>query len=107
MVSNVAKGLSSGRANIIGRCIGFNQVTSQSIVYSEGQVEINVFPLNKVKIVTPLTRVLRGAILPASLWAEPNISPMILGKLNRNKWQFNNVLDSFLYCLIIFYPSDK
>lgn len=79
---SIAKGLRLGRSKIVGRCIGINPVNSQQIVYSEDTIEINVVPLNKVKIHTPLRKVQSGAILPASIWAIPNISPMILGKFD-------------------------
>lgn len=78
---SVAKGQRLGKTVIIGRCIGVNPVNSQKIVYSEDQIEINVVPLNKVKIFTPLRRVRSGTILPASIWGLPNISPLILGRL--------------------------
>lgn len=78
---SVAKGQRLGKTIVIGRCVGINPVNSQQIVYSEDQVEINVVPLNKVKIHTPLRRVRSGTILPASIWGVPNISPLILGKI--------------------------
>lgn len=77
---SVAKGQRLGKTIIIGRCVGINPVNSQQIVYSQDQIEINVVPLNKVKILTPLRRVRSGTILPASIWGVPNISPLILGK---------------------------
>lgn len=77
---SIAKGLRLGRTTIIGQCVGINPVNSQRIIYSEDQIEINVVPLNKIKILTPLRRVRSGTILPASIWAEPNISPLILGR---------------------------
>lgn len=78
---SVAKGQRLGRTTIIGRCVGVgvNPINAQQIVYSEDKVEINVVPLNKVKILTPLRRVKSGTILPASVWGVPNISPLILG----------------------------
>lgn len=80
---SVAKGSRLGKTIIIGRSVGINPVNSQQIVYSEDQIEINVVPLNKVKILTPLRRVRSGTILPASIWGVPNISPLILGKAHK------------------------
>lgn len=82
---SVAKGQRLGRTILIGRCVGINPINSQQIVYSEDKVEINVVPLNKVKILTPLRRVKSGTILPASVWGVPNISPLILGKFEEEK----------------------
>lgn len=79
MASSIATGQLLGKTKIVGRCIGINPVNSQQIVYSEDQIEINVVPLNKIKVLTPLRRVRSGTILPASIWGVPNISPLILG----------------------------
>ncbi|XP_031623845.1 nuclear pore membrane glycoprotein 210 isoform X2 [Contarinia nasturtii] len=79
---SVAKGQRLGTTVVIGRCVGINPVNSQKIVYSEDKIEINVVPLNKVKIHSPLRRVRSGTILPASIWGVPNISPLVLGTLN-------------------------
>lgn len=76
---SVATGQRLGKTKIVGRCIGLNPVNSQQIIYSEDQIELNVVPLNKIKILTPLRRVRSGTILPASIWGAPNISPLILG----------------------------
>lgn len=57
------------------------------MVFSEDQVEINVVPLNAIKIQMPLRRARSGTVLPASVWAAPSISPLILGTLQANiKW---------------------
>lgn len=77
---NLAKGIRLGKTIIIGRCIGINPSNSQEIIFSEDQIEINVVPLNEVKIQIPLRRVQSGTVLPASIWGVPNISPLILGK---------------------------
>lgn len=45
-------------------------------------MKLHVVPLTQIKIVTPLLRIQCGAVMPATLWGEPDISPMILGTLN-------------------------
>lgn len=69
-----------GETTITGRCIGINPANSQPIIFSEDTIEINVVPLDRVKIRTPLIRIKAGAVMPATIWGVPNISPMILGK---------------------------
>lgn len=72
-------GLRLGQSTIIGRCIGVNPANSQPIVFSEDVIEVHVVPLDRVKIRTPLIRIRAGAVMPATIWGVPNISPMILG----------------------------
>lgn len=79
-----AKGLKLGKTIVIGRSVGIDSRTSQRIVFSEDRVEVNVIPLNAVQIQMPLRRVQSGTILPASVWAAPNISPLITGKGQNN-----------------------
>lgn len=76
---DIVKGLKLGQTIVIGRSVGINPQTSQKIIFSEDQVEINVVPLNAIKIQMPLRRARSGTVLPASVWAAPNISPLILG----------------------------
>lgn len=84
MELDLAKGLRLGKTIVIGRSVGVDSHTSQKIVFSEDRVEINVVPLNAVQIQMPLRRARTGTILPASVWAAPNISPLILGMFERN-----------------------
>lgn len=70
-----------GNTIVTGRCIGVNPINAQPVIYSEDSVQIFVVPLERVKIKTPLLRIRSGAIMPATIWGAPNISPMILGNL--------------------------
>lgn len=78
--SSILTALRLGKSKIRGRCVGISPVNGQQIVYSADEVEINVVPFDKVKIATPLTRIRTGAVMPATIWGVPNISPMILGE---------------------------
>lgn len=40
-----------------------------------------MIPLDGVRIRTPLVRIKAGAIMPATIWGNPDISPMVLGTL--------------------------
>lgn len=95
MELNIAKGLKLGKTIVIGRSVGINPKTSQKTVFSEDQVEINVVPLNAIKIQMPLRRARSGTVLPASVWAAPSISPLILGShfysLVRSKTQIYSI----------------
>lgn len=77
--SSILTALRLGETIVTGRCVGINPINGQQIVFSEDQVQINVVPLDQVKIKTPLVRIRSGAIMPATIWGVPNISPMILG----------------------------
>lgn len=80
-----------GKTKISGRCVGISPVNGQQIIFSEDEVQINVVPFDKVKIKTPLTRIRLGAVMPATIWGVPNISPMILGEFYDN-FCFHNKL---------------
>lgn len=99
MELDIAKGLKLGKTIVIGRSVGINPKTSQKLIFSEDQVEINVVPLNAIKIQTPLRRALSGTVLPASVWAAPNISPLILG-IHFCLCSSNNIIDIFVSELI-------
>lgn len=81
MDSALATALRLGSTVITGRCVGISPSTGRQIVFSQDTVQLNVVPLDKIKIVTPLIRIRSGAIIPATLWGVPDISPMILGTL--------------------------
>ncbi|KAG4071558.1 hypothetical protein HA402_011712 [Bradysia odoriphaga] len=83
MESAVATALKLGETKIIGKCVGINPATGRQIIFSQDSVHINVVPLDKIKIKTPLVRIKSGAVMPATLWGVPDISPMILGTLPR------------------------
>lgn len=81
MDSAIATALRLGATTITGRCVGISPSTGRQIVFSEDSVQLHVVPLAHIKIVTPLIRIRCGAVMPATLWSEPDISPMILGTL--------------------------
>lgn len=102
MDSSVVLAHRLGQSIIVGQCIGINPATGQSIVFSEDRVIVHVVPFDRVEIKTPLIRIRTGAIMPATIWGTPNISPMILGTLNdlKVKWSTNqpdviDILDIF------------
>lgn len=82
---SVVEGLKVGKTKVIGRCVGINPTDGSTTVFTEDFIFINVVPLSKVKIKMPLQRLKSEAIMPASLWAEPDISPMVLGTLKNLK----------------------
>lgn len=86
---SVVEGLKVGRTKVVGKSIGTNPTTGSITTYSEDFVYINVIPLNRIKIKAPLQRLKSGSIMPVTLWADNDISPMILGTLKnlRIKWQ--------------------
>lgn len=102
MDSSVVTALRLGQSIIVGQCIGINPANGQSIVFSEDRVLVHVVPFDRVKIKTPLVRIRTGAVMPATIWGIPNISPMILGTLRdlKVKWSTNqpdviDILDIF------------
>lgn len=102
MDSSVLTALRLGQSIIVGQCIGINPANGQSIVFSEDRVLVHVVPFDRVKIKTPLVRIRTGAVMPATIWGIPNISPMILGTLHdlKVKWSTNqpdviDILDIF------------
>jgi nuclear pore complex protein Nup210 len=81
----VALALKLGHTKVTGRCIGINPATGNQIIFSEDSIHIHVIPLSGVQIKTPLTRLKSGSVVPASIWAKPDISPLILGTLDTLK----------------------
>jgi nuclear pore complex protein Nup210 len=74
---------------VTGRCVGINPATGSQIIFSEDSIHIHVVPLTGVQIKTPLTRLKTGAVAPASIWAKPDISPLVLGTLDSLKVQWS------------------
>uniref|UniRef100_A0A1A9WQW2 BIG2 domain-containing protein n=1 Tax=Glossina brevipalpis TaxID=37001 RepID=A0A1A9WQW2_9MUSC len=70
-----------GETKITGKCVVRNPSNDKDEVISEDTLEIHVVPLLNIQIKTPLVRIRSGAIMPASIWGMPNLSPMILGTL--------------------------
>lgn len=83
------EGMKVGKTKVVGRSVGINPITGNTIIYSEDFIYITVVPLSKVKIRSPLQRLKSGNVMPVTLWAEPDISPMVLGTLKNLKirWQ--------------------
>lgn len=89
---SVVEGLKVGQTRVIGRSVGTNPIDGSSITFTEDSIFVSVIPLNKVKIRTPLQRLKVGNVMPVTLWADSNltpVSPMILGTLKNLKihWQ--------------------
>ena len=82
---SVVEGKKVGITKVTGRSVGTNAADGSQIVFSEDSIYVNVIPLNKIRIKTPLQRLKSDAIMPASIWADPDISPMILGTLKNLK----------------------
>lgn len=86
---SVVEGLKVGKTKIIGRSVGTNPADGNVITFSEDSIFITVIPLRNVKIRAPLQRLKSGNIMPVSLWAEPDVSPMVLGTLKKLKIRWN------------------
>lgn len=86
---SVVEGVKVGKSKVLGKSISINPTTGAQTTFTEDFIFINVIPLNKIKIKTPLQRIKSGSTMPITLWAENDISPMILGTLKnlRIKWQ--------------------
>ncbi|XP_030369021.1 nuclear pore membrane glycoprotein 210 [Scaptodrosophila lebanonensis] len=70
-----------GSTKITGKCLLKNPVTGKDEIVSEDTVELRVVSLTAVEIRTPLVRIRSGAVMPATLWGQPDLSPMVLGTL--------------------------
>lgn len=82
---SVVEGLKIGKTKVIGRSIGINPADGNTITFSEDSIFITVIPLRSIKIRTPLQRLKSGNVMPVTIWAEPDVSPMILGTLKKLK----------------------
>lgn len=80
-----------GTTKIIGRCLLKNPINGKDEVVSEDSVEVRVVALTGVQVRTPLVRIRSGAVMPATLWGQPDLSPMVLGTLEnmRTTWTVN------------------
>lgn len=89
--SSLVNGARIGSSRVIGRCVAFDPSAGQSLTFSQDSVVVNVVPLEGVKIVAPLVKMVEGAVMPASIWALPNIPPSVLGTLAnlRVHWSTN------------------
>ncbi|XP_017017075.1 nuclear pore membrane glycoprotein 210 [Drosophila kikkawai] len=74
-----------GASRIVGKCMLRNPVTGKDEVVSQDTVELRVVALKLVQIRTPLVRIRSGAVMPATLWGLPDLSPMVLGTLKNTK----------------------
>uniref|UniRef100_A0A336L337 CSON002297 protein n=1 Tax=Culicoides sonorensis TaxID=179676 RepID=A0A336L337_CULSO len=79
--STIVHALKLGHTKVTGRCIGINPINGHQIVYSEDFVNIHVIPFDGIKIRTPLVKIKSGAVMPATIFGLPDISPMVLGTL--------------------------
>ncbi|XP_034650684.1 nuclear pore membrane glycoprotein 210-like isoform X1 [Drosophila subobscura] len=70
-----------GATQITGKCLLKNPVTGKDEVVSQDTIEVRVAALKAVQIRTPLVRIRSGAVMPATLWGQPDFSPMVLGTL--------------------------
>lgn len=89
IVGSVVEGLKVGKTKVVGRSVGTNPANGSIITFTEDFIYVTVIPLSKVKIRTPLLRIKSGNVMPVALWAEPDVSPMVLGTLKNLKirWQ--------------------
>lgn len=80
-----------GTTKITGRCLLKNPISGKDEVVSEDSVEVRVVALTAMQIRTPLMRIRSGAVMPATLWGQPDLSPMVLGTLQnmRTTWTVN------------------
>lgn len=79
--TGIVHALKLGRTKVVGRSIGLNPINNKQMIYSEDHVNIHVIPIDGVRIRTPLIRIKAGAVMPATIWGNPDISPMVLGTL--------------------------
>lgn len=88
---SVVEGQKVGKTKVIGRSTGINPIDGSTIIFTEDSIFITVIPLNKISIRTPLQRIKAGNVMPVTLWAEPDVSPMVLGSLKNLKirWQID------------------
>lgn len=77
---SLVEGLKVGKTKVFGRSVG-RADDGSLMTFTEDFIYITVVPLSKVKIRMPLQRLKSGNTMPATLWAEPDISPIVLGTL--------------------------
>lgn len=80
-----------GITRVTGRCLLKNPVNGKDEIVSEDTVDVRVVALTAVQVRTPLVRIRAGAVMPATLWGQPDLSPMVLGTLENMQitWSVN------------------
>lgn len=88
---SVVEGLKVGKTKVVGRCVGRNPSNDNQIVFSEDVIYVTVIPLSGIKIKSPLIRLKASTVMPANIWGDSDISPLILGTLKnfRVRWTSN------------------
>lgn len=86
---SVVEGLKVGKTRVVGRSTGINPFDGSVQSFTEDAIFVNVIPLNRIQIRAPLQRIKADNVMPITLWAEPDVSPMVLGSLKNLKirWQ--------------------
>lgn len=83
---SVVEGLKVGKTKVVGRCVGRSiSSENQQVVFSEDVIYITVINLHGIKIKNPLSRMKTEAVMPVSVWGDPDISPLVLGTLRNLK----------------------
>lgn len=85
---SIVEGLKIGKTKVVGKSVGVNPIDGKQVTYTEDAIFVTVIPLNRIKIKAPLNRLKSGSIMPITLWADNDISPMILGTLKNLKIQW-------------------
>lgn len=85
---SLVEGVKVGKTKVIGKSIATSS-TGVVTTFTEDFVYVNVVSLNKIKIKAPLQRIKSETIMPLTIWADNDISPMVLGTLKsfKVKWQ--------------------
>lgn len=91
MSSTLVTALRLGTSQITGKCILRNPVTGKDEVISEDTVLLHVVSLKTIQIRVPLVHIRIGAVMPATIWGIPDLSPMVLGTLQgmQISWSVN------------------
>ncbi|KAH8339937.1 hypothetical protein KR067_003165 [Drosophila pandora] len=91
MSSTSVTALRLGSSQITGKCIQRNPVTGKDEVISEDTVSLHVVSLKAIQIRVPLVHIRIGAVMPATIWGIPDLSPMVLGTLQgmQISWSVN------------------
>lgn len=80
--SGLVKALSLGLTKVIGRSIGICPYTNEKMIHGQDIIDVTVIPLTGIKIMTPLTRFMQGAEVPAWFTGLPeSLSPILLGSV--------------------------
>lgn len=89
---SIVEGLKVGKTRVVGRSTGINPFDGSVETFTEDTIFINVIPLSRIQIRSPLQRIKAENVMPVTLWAEPDVSPMVLGSLKnlRIRWQIES-----------------